>query len=180
MEATWEGLRRDWIRSLRARNLSDQTLRAYDTSARQMIAYLSKNDLLVEPEQLHRRQVEAFITDVRERTSAATASVRFRAILEVVGPHQAGGVADREEDVTYESQGSMSRLAPDTSTQHGRDPPSQLGGHGPRRSIDPRRTEGQQQLQVLVVRHAERRDEKGLELSDGPPKDVASLVTVRR
>jgi site-specific recombinase XerD len=78
-----------WARSLRARNLSPQTLKTYSTAGKRMRAFL----LAYQPEDdgarpaptaldgdsgIHREHLDAWIVHETQSTSAASANVRFR------------------------------------------------------------------------------------------------------
>jgi integrase/recombinase XerC len=68
-----------WERSLRARNLAPKTVTVYGESARQFTAYLA-GEGVDDPGKVTKTHAEEFLTGLLERRSAATASVRFRAL----------------------------------------------------------------------------------------------------
>jgi site-specific recombinase XerD len=68
-----------WQRSLRARNLAPKTIKTYLEAAGQLVDYVTAagvNDVA----EIERHHVEQFIAEQVETRSAATASVRFRAL----------------------------------------------------------------------------------------------------
>lgn len=77
-----------WVRSLRARNLAENTIRVYERAARALADYLPTYEPADEkapkrPEDLddlRREHIEAFIVSIRERTSQVTAHQYFRSI----------------------------------------------------------------------------------------------------
>ena len=70
-----------WMRSLRARNLSDSTVRTYATGALQLLEWLALNAPEVQtPAQVRRADLESFLLEVMTRTSASTAKTRHQAI----------------------------------------------------------------------------------------------------
>ena len=68
-----------WRRSLRARNLSPRTIKTYDESAQQLCVWLEQRGVTGVAD-ITRDHVADFITYLLETRSAATASVRFRAL----------------------------------------------------------------------------------------------------
>jgi site-specific recombinase XerD len=74
-----ESLVNSWRRDLRARNLARKTIKTYGESADQLVARLVMAGV-TEPEAVTREHVSDFITDLLATRSAATASVRFRAL----------------------------------------------------------------------------------------------------
>lgn len=70
-----------WMRSLRARNLSESTVRTYATGAQQLLEWLAQDALEVQtPEQVRRPDLESFLLEVMTHTSASTAKTRHQAI----------------------------------------------------------------------------------------------------
>ncbi|MFF7365669.1 tyrosine-type recombinase/integrase [Streptomyces sp. NPDC008125] len=86
-----------WIRSLRSRNLSDNTIRIYSTAAKQFTAFLLDDENGYRPpvdpddgtegrpaptdlDEIHREHVEAYITATMRRTSASNAHQHFRSL----------------------------------------------------------------------------------------------------
>ncbi|WP_042400293.1 tyrosine-type recombinase/integrase [Streptacidiphilus carbonis] len=75
-----------WKRSLKSRNVAEQTLKVYGTAGERMRRYIltykpPEPDALPAPETLdavHREHLEAWITHEIETTSASSANVRFR------------------------------------------------------------------------------------------------------
>ncbi|MCZ7414270.1 tyrosine-type recombinase/integrase [Streptomyces sp. WMMC897] len=81
-----------WVRSLRARNLSERTQTIYRRAGDGLARYLLDEENGYRPEDdtcrpapetledIHREHLEAYITQLRDRTSAATAHQQFRAL----------------------------------------------------------------------------------------------------
>jgi site-specific recombinase XerD len=78
-----------WIRALRARNLSENTQRIYRRAGEAFAAYLldgykpaceGGRTAPASLEELHREHVEAYITDLMQRTSAGNAHQHFRSL----------------------------------------------------------------------------------------------------
>lgn len=81
-----------WVRSLRARNLSENTQRVYRRAGDAFAAYLLDEETGYRPaadggrpapeelDEIHREHVEAFITDLKDRTSPVTAHQYFRSL----------------------------------------------------------------------------------------------------
>jgi len=79
-----------WLRSLRARNLSDNTIRIYSQAARAFARFLREDDgyspgdggrpAPAELGDIHREHVEAYITATMQRTSASNAHQHFRSL----------------------------------------------------------------------------------------------------
>ncbi len=67
-----------WRRHLVARNLSPHTIDGYQRTARFFIEYLEDNDLPLTACDITREHVEAFITEVPQTRSSATAATRYR------------------------------------------------------------------------------------------------------
>lgn len=80
-----------WVRSLRARNLSDNTLRVYQRAGQGLAAYLASPDGYrpVEPdgrpapeslEEIHREHIEAYVTGLLAGRKASSAHQYFRSL----------------------------------------------------------------------------------------------------
>ncbi|OII66164.1 integrase [Streptomyces sp. CC53] len=81
-----------WIRSLRARNLSENTQRIYQRAGDGLTAYLLDAEKGYMPadeagrkppsdlEEIHREHIEAYIGDLKDRTSPANAHQHFRSL----------------------------------------------------------------------------------------------------
>jgi site-specific recombinase XerD len=68
-----------WLRSLRARNLAEKTVRTYADSARALLDH-SEEDTVAD---VSRQQVEEFLVDLAARFKPATVSVRYRALQQL-------------------------------------------------------------------------------------------------
>lgn len=79
MRGQLDGLVASWLRSLKARNLAAKTLRTYGQSADQLVAHLEAEGV-TDPADVRREHVEGFIAHLLDTRSAATASVRYRAL----------------------------------------------------------------------------------------------------
>ena len=84
MTTPLEPLATSWRRSLRARNLAPKTIKTYFEAVDQLDVCLAAEGVL-DVDEVTRGHVEAFITDQIETRSAATASVRFRALQQFFG-----------------------------------------------------------------------------------------------
>ncbi len=81
MDVLLEPLIVSWSRSLRARNVSQQTLRTYLTAARQLDAHLRAGGYAGRPEDLRRADIEDYIASLYEAgRKPTTVSNRFRAL----------------------------------------------------------------------------------------------------
>ncbi|MGW7248864.1 tyrosine-type recombinase/integrase [Streptomyces decoyicus] len=85
-----------WIRSLRSRNLSENTIRIYSTAAKKFAEFLLDEENGYQPavdddgnegrpaptdlDEIHREHVEAYITATMKRTSAVNAHQHFRSL----------------------------------------------------------------------------------------------------
>ncbi|MCP3817787.1 tyrosine-type recombinase/integrase [Streptomyces sp. A3M-1-3] len=83
-----------WIRSLRSRNLSDNTIRIYSQAARSFAEFLLDEENGYRPptdgnegrpaptelDEIHREHVEAYITATTKRTSASNSHQHFRSL----------------------------------------------------------------------------------------------------
>jgi site-specific recombinase XerD len=83
MRPAWERfddrLVSSWLRSLRARNLADKTVRTYADSARALVEFTGADDVA----EIDREQIDEFIVAQLERYSPATVSVRYRALQQL-------------------------------------------------------------------------------------------------
>lgn len=93
-----------WLRTLRARNLSASTIGTYRASAEQLTAALHTAGVTAVVD-ISRRHVEDFIAGLVETRSAATASVRFRALQQLFA------WLVEEEEIT---RSPMDRMKPPT------------------------------------------------------------------
>jgi site-specific recombinase XerD len=75
----------DWLRSLRASNRSQHTLRAYRATVTQLEAFLVASGMPTDVRKLTREHVESFLVDVVERNAASTAALRFSALKSFFG-----------------------------------------------------------------------------------------------
>src|SRR5688500_15240864 len=66
--------------SLRARNRSPKTIKAYTDSARLLATFLTERGMPTAPTAVAREHVEAFISDQLDRHSASTAATRYRCL----------------------------------------------------------------------------------------------------
>jgi site-specific recombinase XerD len=81
LSTSLDQLRGSWLRSLRARNLAPKTIDGYDETARQLIAFLARvPELVGKADSPTRAHVENFMADIAAKRSAATVSVRYRAL----------------------------------------------------------------------------------------------------
>lgn len=92
MDDTYQALVRSWCRSLRARNLAQKTQRTYQQSAEQLGEWLAERDVAVA--EIRPGDIEGFIAHLLDTRSAATASVRFRALQQFFGWLEAEGELD--------------------------------------------------------------------------------------
>jgi integrase/recombinase XerC len=78
----WElrALREEFTETLRAQNRSPMTVKSYREAVDQFAAFLAERGLPVEPEEIRRTHVEAFIADQLARWKPATAAVRYRSL----------------------------------------------------------------------------------------------------
>jgi site-specific recombinase XerD len=68
-----------WVLALQARNVSISTISVYRKSAELLVTALAERGV-TRPEQVEKRHVEEFIAHLAATRSAATASVRYRAL----------------------------------------------------------------------------------------------------
>jgi site-specific recombinase XerD len=73
-------LAESWLVHLEAANLSPKTLATYSLAVGQLYRYLSASGMPTSANTIAREHLEAFLVDVRERTSASTAATRFRGL----------------------------------------------------------------------------------------------------
>lgn len=66
--------------SLRARNRSPKTIKAYTDAARLLAAFLTERGMPTAPASVAREHVEAFISDQLERHTPSTAATRYRCL----------------------------------------------------------------------------------------------------
>lgn len=88
-----------WLRSLRARNLADKTVRTYADSARQLLEVSGAADVAA----TDREAIEKYLADLAGRYKPATVSVRFRALQQLFA-----WLADEE----YIERNPMARMRP--------------------------------------------------------------------
>lgn len=88
-----------WLRSLRARNLADKTVRTYADSARQLLEFTAAADVAT----VDREAIERYLADIAQRYKPATVSVRFRALQQLFA-----WLADEE----YVERNPMARMRP--------------------------------------------------------------------
>ena len=69
-----------WRRSLRAENKSDRTIETYSLAAEQLAKFALEHGLTEDPRKIRRRDIEDFITHMRETRSAATARQRYSSL----------------------------------------------------------------------------------------------------
>ncbi len=68
----------DWTRSLRAANKSAKTIKTYTDSVRALEKYATGMHIRT----IGHRELQTFLTEVRERTSAGYASIHYRSLLQ--------------------------------------------------------------------------------------------------
>lgn len=76
----WDALLASWLRALRARNLSPDTLKIYERSARVLLHWLRSEHPHLEPQALRRQHLDAFLAAYSEGRSAATVSQVYRSL----------------------------------------------------------------------------------------------------
>lgn len=69
-----------FARSLRARNRSPKTIKAYTDTAKRLVAFLEERGMPTIPTAITREYVEAFITDQLDRLTPSTAATRYRCL----------------------------------------------------------------------------------------------------
>lgn len=77
------GLLVSWRRHLEAENLSPNTIKLYVAAGQLLGDYLLDHGMPVEVEKIGREHIEAFLVDLRERTSASTAATRYRGLRQL-------------------------------------------------------------------------------------------------
>lgn len=85
MSLGFDVLRESWLRSLKARQLSPNTLRVYIRSADLLLDYLAEKHPKVTPQTIRREHVEDFFVAHSEGRSPATLSVRYRSLQQWFG-----------------------------------------------------------------------------------------------
>ncbi len=80
MEDYWAGMRRDWARSMRQRNLSPKTQEIYLRAAEQLAAHLATHGGPSTAAGLRRSHLEEFLGDFARDRRPATVSLTFRAL----------------------------------------------------------------------------------------------------
>lgn len=83
--AEWDSLRTSWLRSLRARNLTDKTVTIYDGSARTFQAYLAAEHPRLRPQDLRSEHVEGYLEHYAPGRAPAYVSQRYRALQQWFG-----------------------------------------------------------------------------------------------
>ena len=81
----WTRVRRSWLRSLQARNLSPKTLALYSHALDQLIDHLAAHGGPDDPVALARRHLEAFLADLAATRKPATVSLTYRALQQLAG-----------------------------------------------------------------------------------------------
>jgi site-specific recombinase XerD len=74
-----------WVRHLRAENKAEQTIIAYTYAGSQLAEYLRAHGMPTQVSAIHREHVEAFLADLLERRSPATANNRYRGLVAFFG-----------------------------------------------------------------------------------------------
>lgn len=77
------GLVISWRRHLEAENLSPNTIKLYTDAGNQLFDFLLLSGMPVEAERMTREHIEAFLVDLRQRTSASTAATRYRGLKQL-------------------------------------------------------------------------------------------------
>lgn len=83
--AAWSALRDSWMRSLRSRNLADETLKAYGRASQQLLDHLAIAEPKLLPADVAREHVEGFIIARADGRKASTVSVAYRALQQWFG-----------------------------------------------------------------------------------------------
>ena len=81
----WDGILRDWAKSLKSENRSDSTVRLYTTAGRQLRDFLDETGTLVRPEEVDRPRLVAFMERMTSTRAAATANMTYRALQQLFG-----------------------------------------------------------------------------------------------
>lgn len=79
-QAPFEASRASFIRAMRAEGIRPATLKVYSAGLARYEAFASSRGLPTEPASIRRADVEAFVTDLMETRSAATAATRYRTL----------------------------------------------------------------------------------------------------
>jgi len=74
---------RSWRIHLEAENLSPRTIKSYMEAAGQLSAFLRSAGMPLQVDAIRREHIEAFLVDVRSRTSASTAATRYRGLQQL-------------------------------------------------------------------------------------------------
>ena len=80
MSVPWADVERDFGAWMRYRNLADSTQRIYSGAVREMVIYLAAAEGGPSPDEVTRRQVEAFVRHRLDLRKPATVSAEFRAL----------------------------------------------------------------------------------------------------
>ncbi|MGZ6957333.1 MAG: tyrosine-type recombinase/integrase, partial [Acidimicrobiia bacterium] len=72
-----------WQLTLRAEGKSPRTIEAYLSAGNQLVAFLTQNGMPMGASAIAREHVEAFLVDLRERTSPGTTATRFRGLQQL-------------------------------------------------------------------------------------------------
>ena len=72
-----------WLRSLRARNLSERTIEAYSLAAEQLGAHLKTHDRPLEADRISADAIREFLTHVLDTRASATANQRYRSLAQL-------------------------------------------------------------------------------------------------
>ena len=83
MASEFSSLVDSWRRDLRARNLAPKTIKTYGESADQFVAWLEEEREVTAPAAVERDHIRGFTSHLLDTRSAATASVRFRALQQL-------------------------------------------------------------------------------------------------
>ena len=75
-----ETLAPSWRLSLEAENKSPATITSYTYATTQFVAFLRENGMPTDVDAITREHIEAFLVDVLERRSPATAEARYRGL----------------------------------------------------------------------------------------------------
>lgn len=78
-----EGLVRSWRIHLEAENLSPRTIKSYIEAAGQLADFLRSAGMPLQADAIRREHIEAFLVEVRSRTSASSAATRYRGLQQL-------------------------------------------------------------------------------------------------
>lgn len=81
----WKLLVGEWLRSLKARNKAESTIRIYSTAVRGLAHWMFEQGYDIPLEDVRRRHIEGFIIDVIERTSEGNAHTQYRSLRTFFG-----------------------------------------------------------------------------------------------